>query len=248
MVLGLRSKSRKCVSIQVEYLVCVERIKPWPSGRSIKSPQFLLIQWENGDQSSGSFRCSVGEGQIEIGESFKLPVTLYQEASKKNSTHKSFQKNFLEFQFYESQSHKAVKGQLLGSIAINLAEYGASRDTVKISASVSCKKGLKHMEQPPLLYVSIEPLSHDGSSSSRNVGLLKEGSLEKGGSGSISPLVNDGDDEVEISSFTDDDVSTHSSQVVSSAASDAAGASLSQKNEVMRFFYVIYLCNFSLIS
>lgn len=237
MVLGLRSKSRKCVSIQREYLIHVERIRPWPSGRSLKSSPFLLIQWENEDQSSGSFRCNVREGQIEIGESFKLPVTLYREASKKRST-EHFQKNFLEFQLYESQGDKAVKGQLLGSAAINLAEYASSRETLKLSASVSCKKSLKNIGQPPLLYVSIEPLHQDGSSSSQNIGLLKEGSLEKGGSGSISPLANDGDGDVEISSFTDDDVSTHSSQVISSAASDAAGTSLSQKNEVIKFIYV----------
>ncbi|XP_031400644.1 uncharacterized protein LOC116210752 [Punica granatum] len=231
MVLGLRSKSRKCVSVQVEYLVCVQQIKPWPSGQS-KSPQFLLIQWENGDQSSGSFRCSVGEGKIEMGESFKLPVTLYREASKKRSTHESYQKNILEFQLYESLRDRTVKGQLWGSAAINLAEYGVSRETVNISTSVNCKKSLRNAGQPPLLYVSIEPLHRDSSSSSPNVGLSKEGSLEKGESGSVSALGHDGDDEVEISSFTDDDdVSTHSSQVVSSAASDTAGASLPQKDE-----------------
>ncbi|KAK4773810.1 hypothetical protein SAY87_028829 [Trapa incisa] len=230
MVLGLRSKSRKCVSIQVEYLVHVERIKPWPSLQSLKVSPSLLIQWENGNQSSGSFRCSVSEGQIEIGKSFKLPVTLYQEASKKRST-ESFQKNFLEFQLYESYSDKAVKGQLLGSAAINLAEYGVSRETLKLSASVSCKKSLKNIGQPPLLYVSIEPLQPVDSSSSQNIALLKDGSLEKGGSGTISPLAKDADDEVEISSFTDDDdVSTHSPQVIPSAAPDATGTSLSQKN------------------
>ncbi|KAK4791099.1 hypothetical protein SAY86_031512 [Trapa natans] len=181
--------------------------------------------------NSGSFRCGVSEGQIEIGESFKLPVTLYRKASNQRIT-ESFQKNFLEFQLYESHFDKIVKGQLLESAAINLAEYGASRETLKLSTSLSCKKGLKNIGQPPLLYVSIEPLQRDGSSSSQNIRLLKDGSLEKGGSGTISPLATDADDEVEISLTTDDIfVSTHSCEVIPFASPDATGASLSQKNQ-----------------
>ncbi|KAG4983689.1 hypothetical protein JHK87_028438 [Glycine soja] len=48
MVLGLRSKSRKRVSIQVHYIIHVLEIKPWPPSQSLRSVQSVFLQWENG--------------------------------------------------------------------------------------------------------------------------------------------------------------------------------------------------------
>lgn len=206
MVLGLRSKSKKIVAVQVEYLIHVQHIKPWPS--SAKPDQCILIQWENEDQSSGSFKCGIGYDKIEIAESFKLPVTLFKESSKKK---KSYQKNLLEFNLFEYQLDKAVKGQLLGSAVVNLSEYGAAREVINISTLVNCKKGLKNASQPPpLLYITIQPSDRDS----------------KGGSGSVSAV--DEEDE-EIASFTDeeDDLSTHSSHTSSSLPA--------QKDEVLEY-------------
>ncbi|KAF8018462.1 hypothetical protein BT93_H3372 [Corymbia citriodora subsp. variegata] len=200
MVLGLRSKSRKSVAFQVDYLIHVEQIKPWP--QSPRSAQSILVQWEN-DDSSGSFPCSAEDGKIVIGESLKLPVTLCKEASKRRSSSDGFQKNCLEFSLYESLKNRAVKGQLLGSAVINLADYGVIQETANASIPVSCKKSLKNVAQP-VLYVSIQPCDVDSSSSSPKSRLSKEVSLEKSGSGSASAQVN-GED-IEISSFADDDL------------------------------------------
>ncbi|XP_030527567.1 uncharacterized protein LOC115738907 isoform X2 [Rhodamnia argentea] len=229
MVLGLRSKSRKSVAFQVDYLIHVQQIKPWP--QSLRSAQSLLVQWENND-SSGYFPCSAEDGMIVIGESFKLSVTLCKETSKRRSSSDSFQKNCLEFSLYESLKNRAVKGQLLGSAVINLADYGVIRETANASIPVSCKKSLKNVAQP-MLYISIQPCDVDSSSSSPKSGLSKEVSLEKPGSGSVSTQGNDED--VKISSFTDDDldgdVPVHSSLITSTSLPENVVTLLSQDDK-----------------
>ncbi|KAJ6725776.1 NUCLEAR PORE COMPLEX PROTEIN NUP205 [Salix purpurea] len=106
MVLGLRSKSRKGTSVQVDYIIHVQEIKPWPPSQSLKSAQSLLLQWENGDQGSGSFSSNAGDGKVEFGESFRLSATLWKEVSRKGTARDSFLKNYLEFKFYESRKDK----------------------------------------------------------------------------------------------------------------------------------------------
>jgi len=77
MVLGLRSKSRKSVSFQVDYLIHVQEVKPWPQSQTLKSAQSVVVQWENGDRNSGSFTCGVGDGTIGIGTSFRLLIYVF---------------------------------------------------------------------------------------------------------------------------------------------------------------------------
>ncbi|XP_061986604.1 uncharacterized protein LOC133705425 isoform X2 [Populus nigra] len=226
MVLGLRSKNRKGTSVQVDYTIHVQEIKPWPPSQSLKSVQSLLLQWENGDQSSGSFTSNVGDGKVEFIESFRLSATLCKEVSRKGTARDSFLKNYLEFNFYESRKDKAMKGQLLGSAVINLADYGIIMDAVTINAPINFKKSSRSTV-PAVLYVYIQPFDRDKST------LSKEVSLDKDGSETVSEVANEGNDnEVEIASFTDDDdVSSHSSLTVSSSALESIGGSPGQSHK-----------------
>lgn len=228
MVLGLRSKNRKGSSVQVDYFVNVHEIKPWPPHQSLKSVQSVFLQWENGDQNSGSFSAVVGNDNIEFNECFALPVTLCPE--KRARDH--FQKNCLEFYLYESRKDKAAKGQHLGTAVINLADYGIIKEHSGISTLVNCKKSSKNAAQP-VLYVSVRPFDKDSSNPSPNGSLSKEASLDKDGGELVSKLMKEvNDDELEIASFTDDDVSSHSSQTTSSSAFEANKDSFSQNKEV----------------
>ncbi|KAL9401255.1 hypothetical protein Peur_005104 [Populus x canadensis] len=226
MVLGLRSKNRKGTSVQVDYTIHVQEIKPWPPSQPLKSVQSLLLQWENGDQSSGSFTSNVGDGKVEFIESFRLSATLCKEVSRKGTARDSFLKNYLEFNFYESRKDKAMKGQLLGSAVINLADYGIIMDAVTINAPINFKKSSRSTV-PAVLYVYIQPFDRDKST------LSKEVSLDKDGSETVSEVANEGNDnEVEIASFTDDDdVSSHSSLTVSSSALESIGGSPGQSHK-----------------
>ncbi|XP_057509395.1 uncharacterized protein LOC130792008 [Actinidia eriantha] len=228
MVLGLRSKHRKANSVQVDYIVNVREIKPWPPSQSLRSIQSVLLQWDNCDNNSGSFSSVVGEGNVEFNESFVLPVTLCRE----KGTHDSFQKNCLEFYLYEYRKDKATKGQPLGTAIINLSDYGIIKENIAISALVNCKKSSKNAAQP-VLYVNVQPFDEDSSNPSPKGSLAKEASLDKDGGEFVSKLVNDAnDDESEIASFTDDNVSSHSLQTVSSSAFEASKGSVSQNKEV----------------
>ncbi|XP_034920317.1 uncharacterized protein [Populus alba] len=229
MVLGLRSKNRKGTSVQVDYTIHVQEIKPWPPSQSLKSVQSLLLQWENGDQSSGSFTSNVGDGKVEFIESFRLSATLCKEVSRKGTARDSFLKNYLEFNFYESRKDKAMKGQLLGSAVINLADYGIIMDAVTINAPINFKKSSRSTV-PAVLHVNIQPFDRDKST------LSKEVSLDKDGSETVSEVANEGNDnEIEIASFTDDDdVSSHSSLTVSSSALESIGGSPGQSRKGSR--------------
>ncbi|KAG5222401.1 GDP-mannose transporter [Salix suchowensis] len=227
MVLGLRSKSRKGTSVQVDYIIHVQEIKPWPPSQSLKSAQSLLLQWENGDQGSGSFSSNAGDGKVEFGESFRLSATLWKEVSGKGTARDSFLKNYLEFKFYESRKDKAIKGQLLGSAVMNLADYGIITDAVTINAPINFKKPSRSTV-PAVLYVNIQAFDRAKSS------LSKEVSLDKDESETVSEVANEGNDnEIEIASFTDDDdnVSPHSSLTVSSSAVESIGGSPGQSDK-----------------
>ncbi|XVF85220.1 hypothetical protein PTKIN_Ptkin17bG0100400 [Pterospermum kingtungense] len=233
MVLGLRSKNRKGNSIRVDYIVYVKEINPWTP---LRSAQSILLQWENGDQSSGSLGSSIGNGKLEFSESFRLPVTLCQEASRKSTGRASFQKNFLEFYLYEPRKDMVAKGQLLGSAVVNLADYGIIKETITISTPVNLKRSSRNREKP-VLYLNIQPFDKDSSSSSIKGSLSNEVSLDKDGSESVSELINEGNDkELEIASFTDDDYddddfSSHSSQTITSSVFDPSRESHSQHDK-----------------
>lgn len=235
MVLGLRSKNRRGVSVEVNYLVHVEEIKPWPPSQSLKSLQSVLLQWENGDQSSGSLSISVpsaASGNIVINQSFKLPVTLCKEKTHgKGKKSDNFQKNCLAFNLYEPRKDKVVKGQLLGTGIVNLAGYGIISETVSFTAPMNCKRSFRNTTQP-VLFGHIQQYEKDNSSSSVNCSLSKEASEDKDGEGSVSESVHDEcDEDVEIESFTDDDVSLYSSQTVASSALGATEGSLPENRE-----------------
>ncbi|CAN4124171.1 unnamed protein product [Withania somnifera] len=222
MVLGLRSRHKKDASVQVEYVIQVDEIKPWPPSQSLKSVQSVLLQWENDGQRSGSIVSSVGDASIVFRESFTLPLTL----SREKKAHDKFQKNFLDFHLYELRKDKTTRGQILGTSVINLADFGLIEEVVSIYTPLNCKKNSKSSEQPAL-FVNIHPTERASSCSSQ-VSVGKELSIERDGQESVADSVNGkNDDEYEIASFTDDE-SSHSSQNVAEGAS----ASPSQQGKI----------------
>ncbi|GFP88370.1 hypothetical protein PHJA_000980700 [Phtheirospermum japonicum] len=185
MVLGIRSKHRRDASIKVNYTVHVNEIKPWPPSESLRSVQTLLLQWENNNQHSGTFRSTARDSKLVFNESFKLPLTLHHDKKANDK----FQKNNLEFSLFSPhKNNNKAKGQLLGTAIINLADYGVIENVISISGVVNLKRGVNSSVQP-VLVISVEPVEKGSSSSSPNVGLSKEPSL----------------DGSEIASFTDDE-------------------------------------------
>ncbi|GMI70833.1 hypothetical protein HRI_000752600 [Hibiscus trionum] len=232
MFLGLKTKKKKGGSYQVHYIVCVKEISPWTALQSLPSPQSILLQWESGDKSSGSLVSCNRNGKIEFGESFRLPVTLSLESSRKSTNSDSFQKNCLEFYLYEPRKDKNAKGQLLGSAVVNLADYGIIRETISVATPINLKKSSRvGIPEQPVLYLNIQPLDKGSSSSSSRVSLPKELSLDKDGSDTVSESINE---ETEIASLTDDDddLSPHSSQTGSSSAFDPSRESHNRHDRI----------------
>lgn len=222
MVLGLRSKHRKDASVQVDYLVYVVEINPWPPSQSLRSVQSVLLQWENGDQNSGYLTSSVGDTSVQFNVAFALPVAL----RKEKRSNERYQKNLLEFSLFEPKKDKVTKGQLLGTAIINLADYGIIEDVVSISAPLSCKKSSKNTLQP-VLFLRIQQVDKNSSNSTPTTGLSKQVSLDKDRQDSIPGSRNEDNDDVsEMASFTDDDddVSSHSSRTFASSAFEAANS------------------------
>ncbi|KAK4402666.1 hypothetical protein Sango_1007300 [Sesamum angolense] len=211
----LKSKHKKGAAIKVDYIVHVQEIRPWPPSESLKSVQTVLLQWENGDQNSGSFLTVAGDSNIVFNESFMLPLTLYQ---KKASD--KFRKNYLEFSLFEPRKDKA-KGQLVGTALFNLADYALIEDILSINAPLNLKKSGNNLVQPALV-ISLELVVRDSSNSSPSVGLSLEASLEDG---------DDDDDDLEIASYTDDDASSHSSRTAGSSNYEGTIASPSQSDK-----------------
>lgn len=239
MVLGIRSKGRKSVAVEVDYLIQVVEIKPWPLSQSSKSVQSVLLEWANGDLY-GSFSSGIGDGKIEFAESFRLQVKLCKETSKKGTAHDTYQKNNLEFYLYEPKNDKATKVQLLGSAVLNLAEYGIIKETLTVDIPLNCKKSFKNSGQP-VLCVNIQPFDKDSTGSSPKGSSSKEVSL---GNGSVSESLIEGNDvEAKIDSFTDDDddVSSHSSRTVNSSAFETTVSSPSYSVKVCEYILKVVL-------
>ncbi|XP_075494566.1 uncharacterized protein LOC142532178 isoform X4 [Primulina tabacum] len=194
MVLGLRSKHKRGASVRVQYIVQIQEIRPWPPSESLKSVQTVLIQWENGDQNSGSFISVAGESNIVFNESFVLPITLHQDKKAGDK----FKKNYLEFSLFEPRKDKP-KGQLLGTASLNLADHGVMDHVLSINVPLSFKKSSSISVQPGLI-ISFDPVEMDSSNSSPKVGFLEYD-----------------DNSSEIASFTDDDASSHSSRAPGSS-------------------------------
>lgn len=235
MVLGLRTNNRKSGSVHVDYLIHIQDIKPWPPSQSLRSKRAVLIQWEHGDRTSGStssvipsLGSGIGDGKIEFNESFRLSVTLVREFALKSGDADTFQKNCLEFNLYEPRRDKTVKGQLLGTAILDLADHGVIREIASISIPMNCKRSFSNTAQP-VLFLKIQPVNKGRTSSSRD-NLLKEASVHKTSGESVSALMNEEYAvEAEITSSTDDDVFSHSSLAVSSASQSNGG--LTHQNE-----------------
>ncbi|GLT43367.1 hypothetical protein SLA2020_173210 [Shorea laevis] len=234
MVLGLSTKGRAGPTVKVDYLIHIEEIKPWPPSQSLRSLSSVLIQWENGERNSGSTNTVVpsigsvvGEGKIEFNESFKLPVALVKELSVKGRDGDAFQKNLLEFNLHE---RRRDKNQLLATAVVDLADYGILKESLRTSVSMNCKRTFNNTSQP-VLFIKIQPFDNGRAGSSK--GRLSKGiSLDKNGSESASDLMNgEYGEESEFTSFTDDDVSSHSSLTVSSSALESNGVLPSQSDE-----------------
>lgn len=240
MVLGLGTKPRKSPSVQVEYRIHLQEIKPWPPSQSLRSLRSALIQWEHGDKHSGSTNTvipslvsgsGVGDGKIDFNESFRLPVTLLREMSIKGGNGDTFQKNCIEFNLYEPRRDKTVKGQLLATAIVDLADYGIVQDTLSISAPMNCKRTFGNTSQP-VLFLKIQPVERTRSRRLSRDNLLREESMERNTFESVSALMNEEyAEEAETTSCTDDDVSSHSSIAVSSSAFESNGGSTPQKEQ-----------------
>lgn len=231
----MAAKNRKGGAVQIKYSVLIQDIKPWPPSQSLRSLRSVMLQWENGEKSSGSTNAVaptlgsvIGEGKIEFSESFKLPVSLVRESMRGRDT-ETFQKNLLEFNLYEPRRDK---GQLLASAIVDLAEYGIVKEALTISVPVNCKRSFRNTDQP-ILSIKIEPIVKGRTRSSSNGGLLKDAVLDRNGSGSVSSLMNEEYlEEAEVASFTDDDVSSQSSFAVSPSTLESNGGLPPQLEEV----------------
>ncbi|KAG5568804.1 hypothetical protein H5410_064186 [Solanum commersonii] len=209
MVSGLRAKTRKGPSVQVDYLIHIQEIKPWPPSQSLKSVRAIVIQWENGDRNGSTSQVvpfvgsGVGDGRIEFNESFKLPVTLLKEISNKGGDGNNFQKNCIEFNLYEPRRDKTVKGQPLGTAIINLAEYGVVKEGLNVSAPINCTRAYRNTTQA-LLFLKIQPFGKGRVCSSSSSDILTiEVSIDRNGVESVSTLTSEEcAEEAEIASFT----------------------------------------------
>ncbi|KAI3474512.1 hypothetical protein Pfo_029422 [Paulownia fortunei] len=228
MVLGLRTKTRKSPSVQLDYIIQIQEINPWPPSQSLRTLRAVLIQWEHGDRTSGLTNqvvpslgsgSGVGDGKIEFNESFRLPLILTRECLSK-------------FNLYEPRRDKTVKGQLLGTAVLDLADCGIVKENLSISAPINCKRTYRNTVQP-LLFLKIQPAERSHTSSSSRDSLMREASMDRNHAESVSALMSEEyAEEAEVASFTtDDDVSSHSSLAVTSSAADSNDSSSPQNKE-----------------
>ncbi|KAL2547469.1 uncharacterized protein Fot_08999 [Forsythia ovata] len=112
-------------------------------------------------------RSSLADGRIEFNKSSRLPVTLLREMSIKSGNGDTFQKNCLKFNLYKPRSNKIIKGQLLGTAVVALAEYGVVEESLSINAPINCKRTYKNTTQP-LLFLEIQLVKRREASMDRN--------------------------------------------------------------------------------
>uniref|UniRef100_M4F4G4 C2 NT-type domain-containing protein n=1 Tax=Brassica campestris TaxID=3711 RepID=M4F4G4_BRACM len=154
MLLNLRTKSRKDNGVLVEYLISIKELKPWPTSQV--PAQCVLLKWEHGKNSSGSFIAVVGNDTIMFNESFRLTLTL----DPKGGAENKFQKNLLELHVYDAKKKdKGVKNKLLGSAVVNLADYGVLTNTVPVGAPFTFKKSSRNDNRNGKFVISLNELS-----------------------------------------------------------------------------------------
>ncbi|GMH09806.1 hypothetical protein Nepgr_011647 [Nepenthes gracilis] len=221
MVLSLRTKSRRGPTVRFDYIVHLQEIKPWPPSQSLKNIRSVFIQWENGDRSSGATSIvmpSVDDGKIEFSDYFRLPVILLRDMSVRSTDTDVFLKNLLEFNLYEPRRDKTVRGQLLGTAIMDLAEYGAVKEITSVSVPINYTRSFRNTAQP-ILYIKIQPVDKGCSSTSSRVSMAKEASSDNNDIDSVTALMSE---EAELASLADDVVSSHSSLAASSASGSLA--------------------------
>ncbi|KAL2554732.1 uncharacterized protein Fot_08351 [Forsythia ovata] len=131
--------------------------------------------------------------------------------SIKGAEGNTFQKNCVEFNLYKPRRDKTVKGQLLGTAILDLADYGVVKESLSINAPINCKQTYRNTAQP-LLFLKIQPFEKSRTSSSSRVNLTGEVSMDSKHGESVSALMSEEYvEEAEVSTFTDDDISSHSS-------------------------------------
>ncbi|XP_038891408.1 uncharacterized protein LOC120080810 isoform X2 [Benincasa hispida] len=231
MVLGLKGKHRRGDIVQADYRIHVQDIKPWPPSQSLMSLRSVFIQWENGDRHSGSSNLViptigsiVGEGKIEFNESFKLPVGLVRDMPVRGKDADTFQRNILEFSLFESRREKAAKGQLLATATIDLAEFGVVKETISVTSPMHCQRNFKNTLQP-ILSIKIQPIDKGRTNNSLKDTLSRRMSLDSfDGESAAASIHEEFADPNKIASFTDDDVSSHSSMTTSALEPDGCVA------------------------
>ncbi|CAM8907567.1 unnamed protein product [Rhodiola kirilowii] len=223
MVLGMNANNRRSAILQADYIINVKENKPWPPSQSLNSLRSVMIQWENGTQSSGSTNLVVpsigsvvGEGKIEFNQSFNLSVAFPRVMSIRSSSFKAFQKNCLEFNLYEPRRDK-VKGQLLGTAVVDLAEYGILKESLSVSAVLNCKRNFRNISQP-VLFIDIQPVNNSLKNSPSRNSLAREMSMDRSGDSVLALMSEEYAEEAAGPSVTDDDGSSHSSLTVASSA------------------------------
>ncbi|KAI3666024.1 hypothetical protein L6452_44662 [Arctium lappa] len=239
MLLGLKTKNRKSPYVQLDYVINLVEIKPWPPSQSLRSLRSALIQWEYGDKISGSTKAvvpsivsglNVGDGKIEFNESFRLHVTLLRDMSIKAGDTETFQRNCIEFNLYEPRRDKTVKGQLLATAIVDFAEYGILKESLMISVPMTCKRTFGNTAQPMLIFKMQTSERNNRVRSSSGDGLIREGSFDKNHSESVSALMNEEyAEEAETASITDDDISSQSSMAAASSTFGSNGNSSPQR-------------------
>ncbi|XP_024974971.1 uncharacterized protein LOC112513080 [Cynara cardunculus var. scolymus] len=241
MLLGLKTKNRRSLYVQLDYLINLVEIKPWPPSQSLRSLRSALIQWVYGDKISGSTKAvapsivsglSVGDGKIEFNESFRLCVTLSRDMSTKAGDIETFQRNCIEFNLYEPRRDKTVKGQLLATATIDFAEYGIVKESLMISVPMTCKRTFGNTAQP-MLFLEMQTSERSNRMRSSSIdSLIREGSLDKNHSESVSALMNEEyAEEAETASITNDDNSSQSSMAAASSTIGSNG-NLSPQREL----------------
>ncbi|KAL1564297.1 hypothetical protein AAHA92_06655 [Salvia divinorum] len=144
MVIGVRMKTEKRPSIEVDYVVHIVEVKPWPPSQSLRRLGSVVIHWERSDGSCGFTNQAVpGNGRIEFNECFGL---------RDNGD------TCIEFNLYEPRWDKGLKGQLLASVVLDLGAYGVIDKDLSISTPFHCKRTYRNAAQP-LLFLKIEPAS-----------------------------------------------------------------------------------------
>ncbi|XP_042061392.1 uncharacterized protein LOC121805557 isoform X2 [Salvia splendens] len=138
-------KTEKSPSIEVDYVVHIVEVKPWPPSQSLRRLGSVVIHWEHSDGSCGFTNQAVpGNGRIEFNECFGV---------RDNGD-----ASCIEFNLYEPRWDKGLKGQLLASVVLDLGAYGVVEKGLSITTPIHCKRTYRNAAQP-LLFLKIEPAS-----------------------------------------------------------------------------------------